>query len=123
MALSDRSAGKPRSVTMHVKKGDRVIVITGKDKGASGKVIETYPARNRVVVQGVNRIKKHTKPAPGTRSGGGAGGIVVQEAPIHASNVMLLVEVDGKAMGTRVGYRFDENGKKIRVAKRTGEDI
>ena len=108
--------------SLHVKKGDRVIVISGKDKGVTGRVLEAYPDRQRVLVEGVNRIKKHTKVGT-TPRGAKTGGIVTQEAPIHVSNVMLLVEVDGKKVGTRVGYRFDENGNKIRVAKRTGEDI
>jgi large subunit ribosomal protein L24 len=107
---------------LHVKKGDRVIVITGKDKGVTGKIIETYPDRGRVLVEGVNRIKKHTK-VGATARGTKTGGIVTQEAPIHASNVMLVVEVDGKPRGTRVGYRFDADGNKVRYAKRTGEDI
>jgi len=107
---------------MHVKKGDRVIVVSGKDKGVTGRIIEAYPDTDKVLVEGVNRIKKHTKVSSTTR-GAKTGGIVTQEAPIHVSNVMLLVEVDGKKVGSRVGYRFDENGTKIRVAKRTGEDI
>ena len=107
---------------MHVKKGDRVIVVSGKDKGVTGRIIEAYPDTQKVLVEGVNRIKKHTKVSSTTR-GAKTGGIVTQEAPIHVSNVMLLVEVEGKKVGSRVGYRFDENGTKIRVAKRTGEDI
>jgi large subunit ribosomal protein L24 len=70
----------------------------------------------------VNRIKKHTKEGQ-TNRGTRTGGIVTQEAPIHVSNVMLLVEADGKKVGSRIGYRFDEDGTKVRVAKRTGEDI
>ena len=111
-----------RKPKMHVKKGDRVIVIAGKDKGLTGRIIESYPEMERVLVEGVNRIKKHTKIGSTTR-GAKTGGIVTQEAPVHVSNVMLVVEVDGKKVGTRVGYRFDEGGKKVRVAKRTGEDI
>ena len=107
---------------MHVKKGDRVIVVTGKDKGVTGKVIEAYPETDKILVEGVNRIKKHTK-VTSTSRGAKTGGIVTTEAPIHVSNVMLLVEVDGKKVGTRVGYRFTEDGTKVRVAKRTGEDI
>jgi large subunit ribosomal protein L24 len=103
---------------MKIKKGDLVQVITGKDKGKQGKVIVAFPAENRVLVEGVNRVKKHTKAAPNQ-----AGGIVITEAPVHVSNVQLVVEKDGKKVVTRVGYRFDEDGNKIRVAKRTGEDI
>jgi len=107
---------------MRVKKGDLVVVISGKDKGVTGKVIAAYPREQRVLVEGVNRIKKHTKVTTTTR-GARAGGIVTQEAPIHVSNVMPVVEVDGKKVGTRVGYRVDEHGAKARVARRTGEDI
>jgi large subunit ribosomal protein L24 len=107
---------------MHVKKGDTVLVISGKDKGVTGKVIVAYPESQRVLIEGVNRIKKHTKIGQSAR-GAKTGGIVTQEAPIHVSNVMLLVESEGKKVGTRVGYRIDESGAKTRVSKRTGEDI
>ena len=113
----------------HVKKGDTVLVISGKDKGVTGKVIASYPDKQRVLVEGVNRIKKHTKIGQSTR-GAKTGGIVTQEAPIHISNVMPVVEVDGKKVGTRVSIREDQvvrDGKtktvRSRVAKRTGEDI
>ena len=96
-----------------------VQVISGKDKGAQGKVIEAYPKRQRVLVEGVNRMKKHVANSYNER-GAESGGIVTQEAPIHVSNVMVL-DSDGKP--TRVGYRFDENGKKVRVAKSNGKDI
>jgi large subunit ribosomal protein L24 len=116
-------------MAMKIKKGDRVLVVSGKDKGVSGKVIEAYPDTDRVLVEGVNRIKKHTKVGQ-TARGAKTGGIVTQEAPIHVSNVMLLVEVDGKKVGSRVGYRVDtveRDGRqktvRIRYAKRTGEDI
>ena len=107
---------------MKIKKGDLVQVITGKDKGKQGKVIAAFPREDRVLVEGVNRVKKHTKAG---QTGGGAqtGGIITAEAPIHVSNVQLVVEKDGNKVVTRVGYRFDEQGNKIRVAKRTGEDI
>jgi large subunit ribosomal protein L24 len=107
---------------MKIKKGDLVQVITGKDKGKQGKVIVAYPKENRVLVEGVNRVKKHTK-AGQTARGSKTGGIITTEAPVHVSNVQLVVEKDGKKVVTRVGYRFDEDGNKIRVAKRTGEDI
>ncbi|AXE22535.1 MULTISPECIES: 50S ribosomal protein L24 [Streptomyces] len=103
---------------MKIKKGDLVQVITGKDKGKQGKVVAAFPAENRVLVEGVNRVKKHTKAGQNQ-----AGGIVITEAPVHVSNVQLVVEKDGKKVVTRVGYRFDDEGNKIRVAKRTGEDI
>jgi large subunit ribosomal protein L24 len=105
---------------MKVKKGDTVLVIAGKDKGAKGKVLKAYPTRNRVLVQGVNRIKKHVANSA-NQAGAQSGGIVTQEAPIHVSNVMV-VDSDGKP--TRIGYRVDEeSGKKVRVSKRNGKDI
>ena len=114
---------------MRIKKGDRVIVVSGKDKGVTGKVIEAYPDSQRVLVEGVNRIKKHTKVGQSTR-GAKTGGIVTQEASVHVSNVMLLVEVDGKKVGSRVGFRVEkverdgrERTVRVRYAKRTGEDI
>ncbi|WNI17277.1 50S ribosomal protein L24 [Actinacidiphila sp. ITFR-21] len=107
---------------MKIKKGDLVQVITGKDKGKQGKVIVAYPREDRVLVEGVNRVKKHTK-TDQTDRGTKTGGIVTTEAPVHVSNVQLVVEKDGKKVVTRVGFRFDDEGNKIRVAKRTGEDI
>jgi large subunit ribosomal protein L24 len=87
---------------MHVKKGDTVIVLAGKDKGVKGKIIAAYPAQERVIVEGVNRITKHTR-VGSTNRGARTGGIVTQEAPVHVSNVML-VDPDGDKP-TRVGYR------------------
>jgi large subunit ribosomal protein L24 len=105
---------------MKVKKGDTVLVISGKDKGAKGKVLEAYPTRDRVLVEGVNRIKKHTAQST-TERGASSGGIVTQEAAIHVSNVMV-VDSDGKP--ARVGYRLDdETGKRVRTSKRNGKDI
>ena len=104
---------------MKIKKGDTVVVISGKDKGAKGKVIKAMPEGQRVLVEGVNRIKKHTKVSR-TERGAQSGGIVTQEAPIHVSNVMV-VDSDGKP--TRVGHRIDEDGKKVRVSRRNGKDI
>ncbi|WP_216210478.1 50S ribosomal protein L24 [Amycolatopsis aidingensis] len=104
---------------MKVKKGDTVLVIAGKDKGAKGKVIQAYPDRQRVLVEGVNRIKKHTRITQ-TQRGAQSGGIITQEAPIHVSNVQV-VDSDGKP--ARVGYRIGEDGKKVRISRRTGKDI
>ncbi|WP_026929007.1 50S ribosomal protein L24 [Glycomyces tenuis] len=104
---------------MKVKKGDRVRVIAGKDKGAEGLVLEAYPSRERVLVEGVNRITKHTK-AGQTARGSRTGGIVTQEASIHVSNVMVL---DADNQPTRVGYRKDDDGRKVRISKRTGKDL
>ncbi len=115
-------SSRRRCCSMKIKKGDLVQVITGKDKGKQGKVIAAFPREDRVLVEGVNRVKKHTKAGP-TARGSQAGGIVTTEAPIHVSNVQLVVEKDGNKVVTRVGYRFDDEGNKVRVAKRTGEDI
>ena len=105
---------------MKVHKGDTVLVVSGKDKGAKGKVLKSYPERNRVLVEGVNRIKKHT-PVSTTQRGARSGGIVTQEAPIHVSNVMV---VDSDGTPTRIGYRVDEeSGKRVRISKRNGKDI
>src|ERR1700739_4892743 len=93
---------------MKVHKGDTVLVIAGKDKGAKGKVIQAFPTRNKVLVEGVNRIKKHTAISTNQR-GAQSGGIVTQEAAIHVSNVMV-VDSDGKP--TRIGYRVDEGAAK-----------
>ena len=103
---------------MKIKKGDTVVVIAGKDKGAKGKVIHAYPATDRVLLEGVNRIKKHTRISQNQR-GAQSGGIVTQEASIHISNVMLVV--DGKP--TRVGKKVTDDGKRIRVSRRTGKEI
>ena len=112
---------------MKVKKGDTVVVIAGKDRGVKGKVLEANPETNRVIVEGVNRIKKHTRVST-TQRGAKTGGIVTQEAPIHVSNVMV-VGSDGKA--TRVGSRIEEiqgedgqvTRKRVRISRRNGEDI
>ncbi len=113
--------------SMNIKKGDTVKVIAGKDKGAQGKVITVFREEQRVIVEGVNRIKRHTKAV----QGGNTGGIITAEAPIHVSNVML-VEGDGV---TRVGFRRDEVTKRradgstypaqrsVRVSRKTGKEI
>ncbi|HIV59407.1 MAG TPA: 50S ribosomal protein L24 [Candidatus Stackebrandtia faecavium] len=104
---------------MKIKKNDRVRVIAGKDKGSEGKVIETYPLNDRVLVEGVNRITKHTKVGQSNR-GSQTGGIVTQEAPIHVSNVMVL---DADNQPARVGYNRDDDGRKVRVSRRTGKEL
>jgi large subunit ribosomal protein L24 len=97
-----------------IKKGDKVVVLTGRDKGKSGEVLRVVRAENRVIVQGVNMMKRHTAPRPGE-----PGGIVEREAAIHVSNV---AHVDPKSQQpTRVGYRFLDDGRKVRFAKRSGE--
>jgi len=105
---------------MNIRKGDTVQVIAGKDKGLKGRVLATYPERDRVLVEGVNRVKRHTKITEGQR-GAQVGGIVTQEAAIHISNVMLIDPETDRP--TRVGYRFDDEGKKVRISRRTGKDI
>ncbi|MGM0884364.1 MAG: 50S ribosomal protein L24 [Bacillota bacterium] len=102
---------------LHVKKDDTIIVITGKDKGKKGRVIAAYPRENRVLVEGVNMVKKHSRPSQSNPQGG----IIEQEAPIHASNVMHIDPKSGKV--TRIGYKVLDNGKKVRIAKRSGEVI
>jgi len=104
---------------LKIKKGDLVEVVTGRDRGKQGKVIQAYPETDRVLVEGVNRIKKHTKVST-TQRGAKTGGIVTQEAPIHVSNVQV-VDADNKP--TRVGKRADENGRRVRFSRRTGKDL
>ncbi|GEN83480.1 50S ribosomal protein L24 [Sporosarcina luteola] len=101
---------------MHVKKGDKVMVITGKDKGKTGVILAAFPKKDRVLVEGVNIVKKHTKPNQANPQGG----IISQEAAIHVSNVMPIDPKTGEP--TRVGYKI-ENGKKIRIAKKSGEAL
>ena len=125
--------------TLNIKKGDVVRVIAGKDKGAEGKVISVLPEQDRVIVEGVNRIKRHTKVVNQGGRGGTTGGIITQEAPVHVSNVMLLVDAKGEGdkgkVTSRIGYRRDEVTKRrsdgstytaqrsVRVARKTGEEI
>jgi large subunit ribosomal protein L24 len=105
---------------MKVKKGDEVIVIAGKDRGQKGRVLASFPTENKVIVEGVNRVTKHTRVSANAR-GSKTGGIITQEAKIDVSNVMV-VDADGKA--ARVGYRRDdETGRNVRVSRRTGKDI
>ena len=106
---------------MKIKKGDHVKVMTGKDRGREGVVMLVYPDRQRVLVQGVNMIRKNTKVDYQGRRGAKEGGIVTQEALIHVSNVQLI-DPDTKKPA-RVGYRLDENDKKVRVSRASGKDI
>ncbi len=101
---------------MKIKKGDQVIVIAGKDKGKKGEVVSALPAQQRVVVKGVNVVKKHQRPTQTD-----AGGIQEKELSIHVSNVALADPKGGKA--TRVGYKVTKDGKKTRIAKKSGETI
>ena len=98
-----------------IKKGDRVVVLTGKDKGRQGQVLQVLPKENRVLVSGVNMVKRHTKPSQGDPNGG----IKNKEASLHISNVAYL---DKSGEPTRVGFRIDGD-KKVRVAKKSGEVI
>ena len=104
---------------MRIKKGDKVLVIAGKDKGLTGTVLNVNSKNGRVTVEGVNRVKRHTKATAGER-GAKVGGILTVESPIHYSNVMLLAD-DDKA--TRIAVRQDETGKNVRISRRTGGDI
>lgn len=100
-----------------VKKGDRVMVLTGRDKGVEGEVLKVIPDDARVLVRGVNVVKRHTKPTQANPQGG----INTFEAPIAVSNVALIDPRDGKP--TRVGFKIDEHGRKTRYAKRSGESL
>jgi large subunit ribosomal protein L24 len=101
-------------MSFKIKKGDKVVVLTGRDKGKNGEVLGVLRAENRVLVQGVNMVKRHTRPRPGQ-----PGGIVEKEAAIHVSNV---AHIDPKSQKpTRIGYRILEDGRKVRYAKRSGE--
>jgi large subunit ribosomal protein L24 len=100
---------------MKIRKDDDVTVITGRDKGKSGKVLRVFPTENRVLVQGINMVKRHTAQRPGQ-----TGGIVDKENPIHASNVALLDPKDNKP--SRVGFKIAD-GRKVRFARRSGEII
>lgn len=105
------------AIKMKIKKNDNVIVIAGKDKGKTGVVKAVMPKENRVVVVGVNRVTRHTKPSQADPQGGRK----LIEASIHVSNVALTDPKDNKA--TRVGYKIEKSGAKVRVAKRSGEVI
>jgi large subunit ribosomal protein L24 len=100
---------------MKLKKGDTVVVITGKDKGSEGVIARVMPTQNKVIVNGVNTAKRHQKP----RRANDQGGIIDRDMPIHVSNVMLV----HKGRPTRVGYSVDKDGNKVRIAKRSGEVI
>jgi large subunit ribosomal protein L24 len=98
-----------------VRKNDQVVVVSGKDRGKRGRVLEVYPAQGRVLVEGVNIVKRHTKPNPQRNV---KGGIASKEAAVHASNVMLIDPDSGSP--TRVGYRLEQDGTKTRIARRSG---
>ena len=117
---------------LNIRKGDLVQVISGKDRGVKGKVIEVIPEADKIIVEGVNRIKKHTKIGQNAR-GAKTGGIITTEAPIHVSNVMIVDPEDGRP--TRIGFRKEQVEKRrpdgstyeaersVRISRRTGKDI
>src|SRR3954452_20485787 len=104
-------------MSLKIKKGDTVIVIAGKDKGRTGEVLRAIPDTNKVIVAGINTAKRHAK----ARSATDSGGIQDKDMPIPVSNVAVISPKDGKA--TRVGYKFTDEGKKVRISKRTGVEI
>lgn len=99
-----------------IKKGDKVVVLTGRDKGRTGEIVKMMPKDDKAVVRGVNLVRRHQKQSAQTEAG-----IITKEAPIHVSNLALADPKDGKP--TRVGFRIQDDGKKVRVAKRSGEVI
>ncbi len=121
--------------TLHVRKGDRVKVIAGKDKGVVGNVLAVDPEAEKVTVEGVNIVKRHRRAMATPQGGQTEGGIISAEAPIHVSNVALVVTVDGEEVTTRVGYKREKVTKRrpdgteytgfrsVRVARKTGEEI
>lgn len=129
--MAHKSGKNPRKNTVNIKKGDTVKVIAGQDKGAEGRVIAVLREEQRVIVEGVNRVKRHTKVVDSGGRDGKTGGIITTEAPIHVSNVML---VEGKGV-TRIGFRRDEVTKRrpdgttytaersVRVSRKTGKEI
>jgi large subunit ribosomal protein L24 len=102
---------------MKIKKGDKVRVLAGKDRGKEGEVMFAFPAKNKVIVEGVNLVKKHQRPLGENQPGG----IIDKDMPMHVSNVAVLSPKDGKP--TRIGYKFLEDGTKVRVCKRTGVEL
>ena len=103
-------------IKLKIKKGDNVVVVSGRDKGRTGEVLRVFPSEGRVLVQGVNIAKRHTKPRMGE-----PGGILEKELPLHISNVAHIDPASGKP--TRVGYKFLGDGRKVRFARRSGEVI
>lgn len=117
MARATGKAQMPLRYKMSVKKGDTVQVISGRDKGKVGEITRVFPKTSKVIVEGVNVKTKHVKP----QQEGESGQIITQEAPIHSSNVMLYSTKEKVA--SRIGYTFTEDGRKVRMLKKTGEII
>ena len=103
-------------VKLKIRRGDKVVVLAGRDKGKRGEVVKSFPTENKVLVQGINMVRKHQKQTPSQQ-----GGIIAKEAPIHVSNLAIQDPKDGSS--TRVGYKFLDDGRKVRFAKRSGEVI
>ncbi len=101
---------------LKIRKGDKVVVLSGRDRGKRGEVVKAFPAENKVVVQGINMVRKHQKQTPSQE-----GGIISKEAPIQVSNLAIEDPKDGAP--TRIGYKFLDDGRKVRFAKRSGEVI
>lgn len=110
---------------LHIKKGDIVFVSAGEDKGKTGKVLEVFPEKQRAIVEGRNMVSKHTKPNAESPQGG----IIKKEAPIHISNLNVKVNVKdsstgkSKVAGSRISRKMNDDGKRVRIAKKTGEEI
>jgi large subunit ribosomal protein L24 len=102
---------------MKIRKGDKVRVLSGKDRGQEGEIMFAFPAEDKVIVEGVNMMKKHQKPQQQNQPGG----IIDIDMPMHVSNVAILSPTDGKP--TRIGYRLTPEGKKVRICRRTGADL
>jgi large subunit ribosomal protein L24 len=99
-----------------IRKGDRVVVLTGRDKGRTGEVVEVNPSAERALVRGVNLVKRHQR-----QTGAQQGGIITKELPVHLSNLAIADPTDGKP--TRIGFKIHEDGRKVRIAKRSGAEI
>jgi len=113
---------EPKGKPMRIRSEDVVLVTSGKDKGKTGKVLRTDPGKRRVFVEGLNIVKKHSRPrSVKDTQRGDAGGILEQEGPIHVSNVMLVDPTDNKP--TRIGVRLTDDGKRQRFARRTGNSL
>ncbi|HEV3472014.1 MAG TPA: 50S ribosomal protein L24 [Actinomycetota bacterium] len=106
-------------MTPKIRKGDQVAVLSGKDVGAQGRVLQVLPKKGKVLVEGINRVTRHEKVRM-NRRGGQEGGIAHKEAPINASNVALVCPTDGP---TRAGFKIDESGAKVRVCKKCGTEL
>ncbi len=114
--MQDKTAKRAKTPKLKIKKGDKVVVLAGRDKGRTGEVLKVMPSERRVLVQGVQITKRHQRPTQTT-----PGGINEFEAPLHASNVALVDPKTNKA--TRVGYKKLDDGRKVRFAKRSGEVV